>query len=92
MRVGVDLPFSRKLELEADAIGLQLMARACYDPRASVEMNTALGALETRGAAQLKYFSTHPPSAERVQALRCVRLESDDLLRHGLCPCAMREQ
>lgn len=74
MKVAVDLPFSRKLELEADSIGLRLMARACYDPRASLQMNAALGQLEKKNAAaaHLKYFSTHPPSAERVEALRCV--------------------
>lgn len=71
MKLAVDLPFSRKLELEADAIGLRLMAKACYDPRASIEMNAALGRLEARNpVAQTKYFSTHPPSAERIQALR----------------------
>lgn len=68
VKLAVDLPFSRKLELEADSIGLRLMARACYDPRASIQMNTSLGQLDK--GMQFKYFSTHPPSAERVQALR----------------------
>uniref|UniRef100_K3W615 Peptidase M48 domain-containing protein n=1 Tax=Globisporangium ultimum (strain ATCC 200006 / CBS 805.95 / DAOM BR144) TaxID=431595 RepID=K3W615_GLOUD len=71
VKVAVDLPFSRKLELEADSIGLRLMAKACYDPRASIQMNASLGQLEKKNpAAQFKYFSTHPPSAERVKALR----------------------
>ncbi|KAI9981315.1 hypothetical protein PInf_008973 [Phytophthora infestans] len=56
--VQVDLPFSRKLELEADSIGLRLMAQACYDPRASIQMNTSLVLFDP------------PTSAERVQALR----------------------
>lgn len=68
VKLAVDLPFSRKLELEADSIGLRLMAQACYDPRASIQMNTSLGKLDK--SSQFKYFSTHPPSAERVQALR----------------------
>ncbi|KAE8879371.1 hypothetical protein PF010_g9514 [Phytophthora fragariae] len=68
VKLAVDLPFSRKLELEADSIGLRLMAQACYDPRASIQMNTSLGQLDK--SSQFKYFSTHPPSAERVQALR----------------------
>ena len=70
VKLAVDLPFSRKLELEADSIGLRLMAQACYDPRASIQMNTSLGQLDK--GSQFKYFSTHPPSAERVQALRYV--------------------
>jgi hypothetical protein len=73
VKVAADLPFSRKLELEADAIGLRLMARACYDPRAAIQMNAALGALQEKhggSVGALKYFSTHPPSHERVEALR----------------------
>ncbi|KAF1780689.1 Peptidase M48 [Phytophthora cactorum] len=42
VKLAVDLPFSRKLELEADSIGLRLMAQACYDPRASIQMNASL--------------------------------------------------
>ncbi|GMF14312.1 unnamed protein product [Phytophthora lilii] len=70
VKLAVDLPFSRKLELEADSIGLRLMAQACYDPRASIQMNTSLGQLDK--GPQFKYFSTHPPSADRVEALRYV--------------------
>ncbi len=35
---GVLMPFSRKMESEADYIGLKLMAQACYDPQAAVEV------------------------------------------------------
>ncbi|ETV91056.1 hypothetical protein, variant 1 [Aphanomyces invadans] len=66
--LGVNLPFSRKHELEADAIGLDLMAKACFDPRASPQMfedweKQHLG-------SSLTYFSTHPPNAERYTRLR----------------------
>ncbi|KAG7399536.1 metalloendopeptidase [Phytophthora boehmeriae] len=81
--LAVDLPFSRKLELEADSIGLRLMARACYDPRASIQMNTSLGQLDKGN--QFKYFSTHPPSAERVQALREQLREAIDIYVSSDC-------
>ncbi|GLE02903.1 hypothetical protein PINS_up011767 [Pythium insidiosum] len=68
VHLAVDLPFSRKLELEADSLGLRLMAKACYDPRASLQMHAALGKLHERQPP--KYFSTHPPSEERMQAAR----------------------
>ncbi|DAZ97500.1 TPA: hypothetical protein N0F65_009768 [Lagenidium giganteum] len=73
VRLVIDLPFSRKLELEADRIGLRIMAKSCYDPRASIGVNLALGKLEQRGMlAHSKYFSTHPPSNERIESLECV--------------------
>jgi predicted Zn-dependent protease len=38
-RTRAELPMSREMELEADGIGLTLMARSCaYDPRAFVAM------------------------------------------------------
>lgn len=71
VKLVVDLPFSRSLELEADAVGLQLMAKACYDPRESIQMNQALEkAASKHGVTPPKYFSTHPPSHERIQALK----------------------
>ena len=36
--VGLVLPFSRSQELEADRIGLRLMAEAGYDPKASLDV------------------------------------------------------
>ncbi|ETV64901.1 hypothetical protein H257_18269 [Aphanomyces astaci] len=66
--LGVNLPFSRKHELEADAIGLDLMARACFDPRASPQMFEDWE--KQHIGSSLTYFSTHPPNAERYTLLR----------------------
>ncbi|OQR90850.1 metalloprotease family M48X [Thraustotheca clavata] len=63
-----DLPKSREHESEADAIGLDLMAKACFDPRASPEMFADWAKKDHIKA--FKYFSTHPPSSERAQNLQ----------------------
>lgn len=34
--LGFSLPYSRQLEAEADAVGLKLATKACFDPRYSV--------------------------------------------------------
>ena len=49
--LGLELPFSRRIESEADAIGLAIMARACYNPTAAPRVFQKLGALQ--GAVSL---------------------------------------
>ena len=66
-QVGILLPFSRVHEREADLIGQDLMARAGFDPAASVELwrnMTAAG-----GAEPPEFLSTHPSSASRIEDL-----------------------
>jgi Zn-dependent protease with chaperone function len=72
--VGVLLPFSRSQEAEADEIGLILMARAGYDPRAAVALweRMARAASTTGGASGLAFLATHPSHGSRVAHLRAV--------------------
>jgi Zn-dependent protease with chaperone function len=60
---GIQLPFSRAHESEADRLGLVYMARAGYDPAA------ALGVWErmeqASGSGPPEFFSTHPSHATR---------------------------
>ncbi|KAF9205735.1 hypothetical protein BGZ49_003576 [Haplosporangium sp. Z 27] len=65
MDLGMMLPFSRKCETEADHIGLQLMAQACFDPRESSKMWTRMASRE-RGPS-LAFLNTHPASKDRIQ-------------------------
>ena len=64
---GVLMPFSRVHESEADRIGLILMARACYDPRAAVEVWANMAAAG-RGAPP-EWLSTHPSHGSRMEGL-----------------------
>lgn len=69
MQVGIELPFSRKFELEADTIGLHLMTQACFDPRESPKVFSRLKALGGNDKT-FKYLSTHPPCQERIAKLQ----------------------
>ena len=58
------LPNSRTAEAEADRIGVELAARAGYDPRAAVTLWQKMGALSA-GNAPPEFLSTHPSAASR---------------------------
>jgi len=61
------LPHSREQEAEADRIGLELMARAGYDPDASISLWQKMGKL---GGSKSEFFSTHPSSESRIRDLQ----------------------
>lgn len=65
---GVILPYSRSHESEADLIGLDLMARAGFDPRQSVELWKNM-ATQSKGAPP-EFLSTHPASQTRIDHLQ----------------------
>ena len=64
---GVLLPYGRTQESEADLIGLDLMARAGFDPRQSVELWKNMGA--AGGKAPPEFMSTHPSGETRMKDL-----------------------
>ncbi len=61
------LPFSRSHELEADHIGLLIMADAGYDPRQSVEVWR--NSLKNSGSQGSDMLSTHPMDETRIAQL-----------------------
>jgi len=65
---GVLRPFSRATETEADFIGLQLMAKACYDPQAAVSLWQRMQKANTVQPPQ--FISTHPSNETRIQQIR----------------------
>ena len=66
--LGVMLPFSRSNETEADAIGIQIMAIAGYDPAEAPELWKRMAAKKD-GKSILTILSTHPSDASRIKNL-----------------------
>jgi predicted Zn-dependent protease len=67
-QVGVLLPFNRKQESEADLYGLDLMARAGFDPRAAAEFWRNME--QTGGNGPPEFLSTHPSGSSRIRDLK----------------------
>ncbi len=63
----VGLPNSRAHETEADRIGVELAARAGYDPRAAVTLWQKMA--KVSGGEPIKFLSTHPPREDRLSDL-----------------------
>ena len=59
------LKFSREDESEADIVGMELAARAGYDPRAGVTLWQKMLAVGKNAPPQ--FMSTHPSGATRIQ-------------------------
>jgi predicted Zn-dependent protease len=64
---GVVLPFSRGQELEADALGVQYMAKAGYDPAESIEFWQRMA--QQGGERPPDFASTHPAPETRIAQL-----------------------
>ncbi|PTQ89417.1 M48 family metallopeptidase [Agitococcus lubricus] len=66
--LGLTLPHGRGQESEADVIGLEILARAGYDPRASISLWQKMAAAN-KGAPPA-FLSTHPSSNQRINELQ----------------------
>jgi predicted Zn-dependent protease len=69
--VAVQLPNSREQESEADRIGIELAARAGYNPDAAVTLWQKM-IQATGNPGRFDFLSTHPASQKRVEALQAL--------------------
>ena len=76
--LGINLPNSREAETEADQIGIELAARAGFDPRAAVSLWNKMAA---RGGISLEFFATHPSPENRAQRLETLIAKVDPFYR-----------
>ncbi|RLS54135.1 MAG: hypothetical protein DWH91_12695 [Planctomycetota bacterium] len=86
-KYGVMLPFSRSQESEADSIGLNLMARAGYDPSEAPRFWSRFG--QNSGSKLPELLSTHPSDQHRSAELanlvpRAMAVYQGVPQRHGL--------
>lgn len=65
--IAITLPNSRTSEAEADAIGIELAARAGYDPKAAASLWQKMG--EVGGDGPPEFLSTHPSPVNRRETL-----------------------
>jgi len=68
-QLGVELPFSRQQESEADHIGLVLMAKAGYDPAKAVEFWQRMMDY-SKGKEPPAFLSDHPSDEQRIADIK----------------------
>ena len=62
------LRFSRKDEIEADHIGLEIAARSGFDPRAGISLWDKMDHASRGG--RLEFLSSHPGGPNRIKAIQ----------------------
>jgi len=65
--IAIKLPNSRQAESEADRIGIELAARAGYDPHAAVTLWQKMERVS--GGRRFDFLSTHPAPEKRMETL-----------------------
>jgi predicted Zn-dependent protease len=83
-QLAVQLPNSRTSEAEADRMGIELAARAGYDPQAAVSLWKKMAAASGNGPPQ--FLSTHPSPGNRQATLASLVPQMRQYQRTSLAP------
>ncbi len=73
--LAVSLPYARRQESDSDLVGMELAARAGYDPRAAVAVWQKMSRLAQTGAKNAgggqppQFLSTHPSHESRIREI-----------------------
>eukprot|EP00105_Crassostrea_gigas_P019900 XP_011438536.1 PREDICTED: metalloendopeptidase OMA1, mitochondrial-like [Crassostrea gigas] len=82
-----NLPFSRQLEKEADKVGLQLAAKACFDVREASVVWSMMQVKDTvEGNSIPEFMSTHPSNETRVELIDFLIPRMTELRDKCNCP------
>lgn len=81
--LGVELPYSRRAESEADEVGLLYAARAGYDPREAVTFWQRMRAASEGRVSAPAFLSTHPTDERRIADLQAMMPEAMEEYRQA---------
>lgn len=70
LNLALKLPASRRMEEEADHVGVMMMAKACYNPAAAVSLWQRMMNAEGRMGRVPEFLSTHPASSHRIENIK----------------------
>ena len=90
----LELPFSRDMETEADVVGLELSAKACFDVREAPAFWGKMAIISEKeqpehGLEMPEFLSTHPSHSNRQKHLS--DLIPSALDKRSLCGCSKLE-
>ncbi|QQX79201.1 M48 family metallopeptidase [Shewanella sp. KX20019] len=77
VQVGYTLPYGREQESEADIMGIELMAKAGFDPAQSVELWRNMAKVGGEQGPEL--LSTHPSHGQRISQLQLMQDKAQPL-------------
>jgi predicted Zn-dependent protease len=67
--IGVELPYERGQESQADLVGLQYMAKAGFDPRGAITLWKNMSAANRSGNQPPEFLSSHPADNVRLESI-----------------------